>query len=136
MKVRKSREKGLYMDHLQRGGLAIYKGERLRGGRFSLRFLGPIGKFVGKTALKLGKSIFKKVAPKVGKIALDTGQDVLSGRSDWKTAVREGARKGRKQLTSGTRKALIQELTQIQNKQKGKGGLMRKRVSAMPKYSW
>ena len=78
MKVRRRREL-LYTTHLQKGGLTIYKGEKLRGGHFSLHFLVPIGKFIGKTALKLGKSIFKKVAPKVAQAALETGQDVLSG---------------------------------------------------------
>ena len=60
MKVRRRREQLLYTTHLQKGGLTIYKGKKLRGGRFSLRFLAPIGIFIGKTAFKLGKSIFKK----------------------------------------------------------------------------
>ena len=72
------------------GRLTIYNREKLRGGHFSLRFLVPIGKFIGKTALKLGKSIFKKAAPKVAQAALETGQDVLSGKTNMRNAIRQG----------------------------------------------
>ena len=88
---------------------------------------------MGKTALKLGKNIFKKVAPKVAKAALDTGQDVLSGKTNWRTALKQGVKKGRSELASGTRAALIQEL---QGYQKGRGGLMRMRDFHPAKYSW
>ena len=81
------------MKHLQIGGLTMYKGERLRGGHFSLHFLAPIGKFIGKTALKVGKNIFCKAAPKVAQAALETGQDVLSGKTSVKHALKEGVKK-------------------------------------------
>jgi len=135
MKVRKREEKALYTNHLQRGGLTIYRGERQRGGRFSLRFLGPIGKFVGKTAVKLGKSIFKKVAPKVAEAAIETGQDVISGKTSLKSALKKGVKKGRSELAASTRQALLEELQGLERKQKGRGGLMRKRTFP-DKYSW
>ena len=110
MKVRKRGEKLLYTKHLQKGGLTIYRGERLRGGHFSLRFLAPIGKFIGKTALSLGKRIVKKAAPKVAQAALETGQDVLSGITSVRSALKEGVKRGRKQLASTTCPALMEEL--------------------------
>ena len=135
MKVRRRRERLLYATHLQKGGLTIYKGEKLRGGRFSLCFLAPIGKFIGKTALKLGKSIFKKATPEVAQAALETGQDVLSGKTNMRNAIRQGVNKGQRQLASSTRQALLEELRGYEMKQKGSGGLMRKR-NFPPKYSW
>ena len=135
MKVRRRREQLLYTTHLQKEGLTIYKGEKLRGGRFSLHFLAPIGKFIGKTALKLGKSIFKKAAPKVAQAALKVGQDVLSGKTNMRNTIRQGVNKGQRQLASSTRQALLEELRGYETKQKGSGGLMRKR-NFPPKYSW
>ena len=117
------------------GGLTIYKGEKLRGGHFSLRFLAPIGKYIGKTGLKLGKSIFKKVAPKVAQAALEMGQDVLSGKTNMRNAIRQGVNKGQRQLASSTRQALLEELRGYGTKQTGSGGLMRKR-NFPPKYNW
>ena len=117
------------------GGLTIYKGKKLRGGRFSLCFLVPIGKFIGKTALKLGKSIFKKAAPKVAQAAMQTGQDVLTGKMNMRNTIRQGVKKGRRQLASSTRQALLEELRGYETKMKGSGGLMRKR-NFPPKYSW
>ena len=123
------------MTHLQKGGLTIYNGEKLRGGCFSLCFLAPIGKFIGKTALKLGKSIFKKAALKEAQAALKTGQDVLSGKMNMRNAIRWGINKGQRQSASSTRQALLEELRGYETKQKGSGGLMRKR-NFPPKYSW
>ena len=118
-----------------KGGLTIYKGEKLRGGHFSLCFLAPMGKFIGKTALKLRKSIFQKAAPKVAQVALEMGQDVLSGKTNMKNAIRQGVNKGQRQLASSTHQALLEELRGYETKQKGSGGLMRKR-NFPPKYSW
>ena len=117
----------VHTSHLQKGGLTIYRGDRLRGGHFSLHFLVPIGKSVGKTALKLGKKIFKNVAPKVAKTVLETGEDVLSGKTNLRSALKQGVKKGRRQLASSTHEALIEELKRYESKQKGRGGLIRKR---------
>ena len=100
-----------------------------------MRFLAPIGKFMGKTALKLGKKIFKNVVPKVVKTALEMGQDVLSSKTNLRSTLKQGVKKGRNQLASSTHEALLKELQGIERKQKGRGGLMRKR-NFPPKYSW
>ena len=136
MKVRsRKKTQHLYTNHLQRGGLAVYRGERLRGGRFSLRFLAPIGKFLGKTALSIGKKIVKKAAPKLVSTAIESGEEYLSGKTNLKGALKHGLSKGKKQLGETTRAALIREL---EGHQKGSGGLVSKWRGAIypSKHSW
>ena len=46
------------------GGVDYIQGQEIERRTFQSSFLAPIGKFIGKTVLKLGKSIFKKVPQK------------------------------------------------------------------------
>ena len=88
-----------------------------------MRFLAPIGKFLGKTSLSIGKSIVKKAAPKLVSTAIESTEEYLSGKTNLKGALKHGLRKGRKQLGDTTRAALIWEL---EGHQKGWGGLVSK----------
>lgn len=134
MKVRKTKTTHLYTHNIQRGGLAIYRGERLRGGRFSLRFLAPLA----KVAFKMAKKVVKKAAPKAMGVIGEAGLDYLSGKSNLKGALKTGLKKGRNELQAAARAALEQELSAHEN-QKGRGGglMWKKNDSIYPsKYSW
>ena len=120
----------MYLQLVQKGGsLPVYRGHRIRGGRLSLGFLKPLGKFIGKTALSLSKSLVKKAGPKLLQTAQEVGTDVLSGKSSIKDALRKTARASKRALMTSARDTINERLVAGQ-----KGGrrrsLRRKRKGA------
>ena len=53
--------------------------------------------------------------------ALEMGQDVLSGKTNMRNAIRQGVNKGQRQLASSTCQTLLEELRGYEMKQKGSG---------------
>ena len=115
MKVRK-RSKIFYKYALagQRGGgFGKYKGKiprrRIRGAGFG-KVLGKLGLSVGKRLLSIGKDIAKGALPDLKKAAVEAFTDVRTGKKSIKSAIKDTAKKGKRQLASSARNTLQNEL--------------------------
>ena len=124
MKVR-NRSHGLYKK-MQEGGLPVFRGRRMRGaGLFSSLLKRPLAMMAKKVALRAGKNILRSVGPKLMNSALETGSEVISGKTSLKKALKNNFRKTKETLKDASKAALKEEIARYQ---KG-GSLTMKRRS-------